>query len=65
MQVTDSHPDLSLVDLFSNLSYDEPSWPEAHLEDCVCYLRTAKRIKVPAEFKELIPKVAMDFDLLG
>ena len=46
----------TFASIFHKLQWSEPFWPEAELEEVVLYLRTSKNIRVPEEFKGLIPK---------
>ena len=46
---------MKLAEIFESISW-EGSWPEASLEEAMAYLRVSKMVKVPLEFKSLIPK---------
>ena len=46
-----------LADFFDHLPWEGDPWEEAELFECVVYMRCAKRVQIPEEFKNLIPKV--------
>lgn len=51
-----------LVELFHDLPWStEDAWQDAHLTECMFYLRRSKLVDVPLPFKELIP--ASEFEL--
>ena len=43
-------------EIFADASWDTSDWDEACLGDVVLYMRVAKNVKVPREFKSLIEK---------
>ena len=55
MDLDDPNNDVPLPAFFESLSWDN-RWEEAELEEVVLYLRTARAVTVPREFKKLIPK---------
>ena len=58
LQVPDSSNGSSLAEFFASLPWEGDPWEEAELLECVLYMRSAKRVNMPEEFKDLIPKVA-------
>ena len=59
-QVTETERQQPLPEFFANLSWEENNWTEIELRPVVYYLRCSKHIKVPREFKQLIPKTDPD-----
>ena len=51
----DEDQEVPLVELFESLQSDN-GWDEAELPDVVRYLRKSRFVKIPLEFKNLIPK---------
>ena len=52
----------NLVDLFCDLPWVKDAWPEAHLQECMFYLRRSKLIQLPGAFKDLIPASQFHLD---
>ena len=61
-QVEDPFPEMTVLQIFRDLEWNGPTeWEEACLTNVVIYMRLAKSVKIPEEFKPLIPKCAMHY----
>ena len=49
--------------LFADSSWDETDWEETNLHEVVLYLRVAKGVCIPPNFKALIDKFRFPRDL--
>ena len=61
--MADQSSEKPLHEIFAELSWDSTDWEEAALGDVVLYLRLAKHVKVPREYKPLIEKLRFPRDL--